>query len=105
MQTGPVPLVTARLPRDHAAALRAFAARNGTTLNDVLKSLVADWFKVHGAVYGKEIPHAARPVSAAPAIPATARPREETGKAEPAAVLQAIDIAREADSGKPPMRD
>lgn len=104
-KTGPRPLITARLPKEHAAILRAHASRTSTPLQAVIRELVAEWVKVHQAVHGNPLPHSPPAVPAAPAIPSPAPRQQETGRSEPAAVLQAIDADREAAGKGPTFRD
>lgn len=89
-QQGQRPIISARLPMEHAVFLRAHASRTRTPLQAVIRALVAEWVEVHKPVHAQPSPA----VPVAPAIPARAAPRQDTGKSEPAAVLVAIDEAR-----------
>lgn len=94
MRQGSVPLVTTRLPAEHAKVLRAFAARNGIPLQSVIKSLVADWYKVHAPVHGNQLPQPVPQPVTSQALPVTHRTREDTGRSETIEKLQGIDVAR-----------
>jgi hypothetical protein len=98
------PVLSMRLPRADAVALRAFASRSGIPLNHVLRKMVTDWLTVNLPVDGNPR-HATPRDESGPVIPAKAPRRADTGKSEPAKVLQAIDADRVAARGKPGLTD
>lgn len=93
---GPYRVVAARLPVDHAVALRAFASRTNQPIQAILKALVADWVKVNQHV--NEKPGMASPpaVPVAPALPARSPAYQGSGKSLPPSELVALDDEREA---------
>lgn len=94
-RTGAQRVVAAELPLDHARALRAYCARKGVPIQSVLKALVADWVILKEGLKDQPSP-AAPQQSPVAVIPARAQPRADTGRSEPATVLQQIDTARVA---------
>jgi hypothetical protein len=94
-RVGAYRVVAAKLPKDHALFLRQYSARTDTPINRILGALVADWVKLNQPINYQASPAPSASPVAVPSIPQTKRPREDTGRSEPAATLQAIDVARE----------
>lgn len=104
LETGNRRIVAAKLPAEHARALRTYAAANGVPLQSILKALVADWVKVNQEINRH---HAGTVAATAPlvVIPTTHQSRENTGRNETVATLQKIDASRKEKRDAAKVRD
>lgn len=99
-RTGAFRMVGAQLPRDHAKALRGYASRNGVPIQSVIQALVADWVKLNELLNNQPSPAASGQPAPLEHVPTRHTRRADTGKSEPAEVLQGIDRNRRAGGGQ-----